>query len=157
MSTARAAGLPLRAVAPLGYDPSLLAKLGPALVGLVVYLSFAPFELNTPAHQQFLTAMRTYTPYTEQPQQEAAVYGWLAADLFLRGLDGAGACPSRQAFIDSLRAVRNYDGGGLLPAPVDLTTNRNQITGCYSFVQVSQDGTRYVPMQPTTRCGGSVH
>gem|GEM_PF-578875 len=154
LPAARAAGVNLKVVlAPLGYDPKLLHLIGPALAGTVIYLDFAPFELNSPEHARLLTAMATYAPQIQNPAQESAAFGWLSADMFLRGLQAAGACPTRAAFVTGLRAVHDYDGGGLLPSPIDFATNRGQLSACYDFVQVSDDGSHFVPLQPVSHCG----
>ncbi|MCK9931330.1 ABC transporter substrate-binding protein [Frankia sp. Mgl5] len=154
----RAAGVNLRTVLlSLGYDRDLLKKLGPVLAGTSIYISFLPFELNTPAHQRLLTAMARYSSQSEAPEQESAVFGWLSADLFLRGLQAGGACPNRQSFIQGLRAVHDYGGAGLLPAPVDLAKNRGQLTDCYYFVRVSDDGRQFVPLQSAARCGNLIN
>ena len=154
LPAAQRAGVDLKVVlTPMGYDHTLLQQLGPTIAGTVVSSNFVPFEANTPAHQRLLQAMATYVPQIQPPSQDSAVYGWLAADLFLRGLEVAGACPTRQSFIEGLRTVHDYDGGGLLPEPVDLATNRGKTANCYTFVQVSPDGTRFVPLDPVVRCG----
>ncbi|WP_241245637.1 MULTISPECIES: ABC transporter substrate-binding protein [Protofrankia] len=153
----RAANVDLKAViAPTGYDPALLLQLGPALAGLVVYINFVPFEANTPAHTRLLNAMTAYATENQTPAQEGTVFGWLSADMFIRGLQEAGPCPTRQGFIDSLRKVRSYDGGGLLLKPVDFATNIGQLSDCYAFVQVSDDGSQFVPLQPIPYCGKPV-
>ncbi|WP_241835421.1 ABC transporter substrate-binding protein [Pseudofrankia asymbiotica] len=150
----RAAGVKLKAVlVPFGYDQRLLAQLGPALAGTVIYTTFVPFEAGGPTHRAFLKAMQTYAPQIQAPAQDAALYGWLTADLFLHGLQAAGPCPTRQAFVQGLRAVHNYDGGGLLPGPIDLATNRGRSSDCFDFVRVSDDGTSYQPLEPVMRCG----
>ncbi|KPM50891.1 branched-chain amino acid ABC transporter substrate-binding protein [Frankia sp. R43] len=154
----RAAGVNLRTVLlSLGYDRDLLTQFGPVLAGTTIYISFLPFELNTPAHQRLLTAMAHHSSQSEVPEQESAVFGWLSADLFLRGLQTAGACPNRQSFIQGLRAVHDYDGAGLLPAPVDLAKDRDQLADCYYFVRVSDDGRQFVPLQSAARCGSPIN
>jgi branched-chain amino acid transport system substrate-binding protein len=157
LPAARAAGINLKVVlTPIGYDPRVLQPLGKTLAGTVIYVDFVPFELNTAAHKQLLTAMADYAPQIQPPTQESAVYGWLSADMFLRGLQAAGSCPTRQSFITGLRAVRNYTGGGLLPQPVDFATNLGTVANCYDFVQISADGSRFVPLRPALRCGNLI-
>ncbi|WP_238429306.1 ABC transporter substrate-binding protein [Frankia nepalensis] len=154
LPAARAAGLDLKVVlSPLGYDQTLLGLIGPQLAGTVIYLDFVPFEANTPAHSRLLAAMQMYSPQIQPPAQQSAVFGWLSADIFLRGLEAAGPCPTRAAFIQGLRAVHDYHGDGLLPHPIDFATNRGHLSGCYDFVRVSEDGSRFVPLQPVSRCG----
>ncbi len=74
-------------IAPFGYDPALLKQLGPTLAGTVIYITFVPFEVNSPAHQRIIDAMTRYAPQVQSPVQDSAVFGWLSADMFLRGLE----------------------------------------------------------------------
>ncbi|WP_235463155.1 MULTISPECIES: ABC transporter substrate-binding protein [Frankia] len=158
LPAARAAGVNLKTVLlSLGYDRALLTDLGPALAGTNIYISFVPFELNTPAHQRLLAAMTRYSPQTQPPEQESAVFGWLSADLFLHGLQAAGACPTHQSFLQGLHSVHDYDGTGLLPKPVDLAKNRGQLGNCYYFMRISGDGSHFVPLQSTARCGNLIN
>jgi len=85
---------------------------------------------------------------------------YMETDLFLYGLDKAGTCPTRNGFIDALRAD-TYDAGGLLPAPVDLTKGFGRTTLCYTFMKVNDTGTAYdvvpdlaaAPADRNRRCG----
>ncbi|WP_250282564.1 MULTISPECIES: ABC transporter substrate-binding protein [unclassified Frankia] len=154
LPAARAAGVDLRAVLiPVGYDPTLLQQVGPALSGVVTYIDFVPFELDTEAYRRLFDAVTAYAPENQAPAQESTVFGWLSADMFIRGLQAAGPCPTRQSFIDGLRKVHDYDGGGLLLQKVDFATNSGRLGDCYAFVQVSDDGSRFLPLPPTPRCG----
>jgi branched-chain amino acid transport system substrate-binding protein len=158
LPAARAAGVNLKvATSPLGYDRQLLSAIGPALAGTVVYLDFVPYEVNDAAHARLLGAMAKYAPEIQPAAQESAGQGWLSADIFLRGLAAAGPCPTRASFIEGLQAVHNYDGGGLLPGPVDFATNRSRLSSCYDFVRVSADGKGFVPLQPITQCGNPLN
>ncbi|WP_311445650.1 ABC transporter substrate-binding protein [Frankia nepalensis] len=157
LSAAQVVGVNLKSIlVPFGYDPTLLNQVGSLLATTVIYLSFIPFEVQSPAHTRFLNAMTAYAPEFQPPAQESAVYGWLSADLFVRGLRAAGPCPTRQSFIQGLRAIHNYDADGLLPGPVDLATNRGMSSNCFAFVRVSDDGRRFVPLQPMARCGNPI-
>ena len=74
-------------------------------------------QLNTPATQQFTNALKTYANYTGIPGFDYA-QGWLAADLMIKGLEGAGQNPTRQSFITNLSKVTSYNTNGLLASPV---------------------------------------
>jgi branched-chain amino acid transport system substrate-binding protein len=85
--------------------------------------------------------MNTYSPGIQPPMQDSAVDGWLSADLFIRGLRAAGACPTWESFISGLRAVKDYDGAGMTPQDSnDLSTNYRDISVCCYAIKVSQDG-----------------
>jgi len=147
------------ALMPLGYDASSLSEDGQALAGASVMVPITPFEVNTAGQRTFLKAMTTYAPEIQPPTQDSGAYGWLSADLFLRGLQAAGKCPTRESFIDNLRAVKDYDGAGgmALNNPIDLSTNFREASTCQSFVQISPDGEKFVPQnggQPY--CGSAI-
>jgi branched-chain amino acid transport system substrate-binding protein len=133
-------------MSPTGYDPNILHQYGPQVAGTYYFIPYIPFEANTPAHARFRQSMARYAPELQPADQEIALLGYISADLFLRGLDLAGDCPSRAAFIDKLRAVHDYTGADLMPRPVDLT-QIGQLNPCYHFVRVKADGTGYEMVQ----------
>jgi branched-chain amino acid transport system substrate-binding protein len=99
----------------------------------------APVELNTPATQAMQAAFSKYASYTGVPDFQW-YEGWLSADLMIKGLQVAGNNPTRDAFINNLHAVSNYDGGGLLAAPVSFAISnigQAQQTTCgwYAILQ----------------------
>jgi branched-chain amino acid transport system substrate-binding protein len=51
--------------------------------------------------------------------------------------------------LDSLHA---FDGGGRLPASVDIGSARTLPT-CYAFVEISADGKRFEPAPVADPCG----
>ncbi|OHV39091.1 MULTISPECIES: ABC transporter substrate-binding protein [Pseudofrankia] len=142
------------AVMPLGYDNNVLTQYGPALAGASIITSVQPFELNTPGQQKFEQAMSNYAPEIQPPTQDQAVNGWISADLFIRGLQAAGQCPSRESFIAGLRAVKDYDGAGMTPdASNDLSTNFRQTSTCYYAIKISKDGSKFEPVSSAALCG----
>ncbi|EFC85748.1 ABC transporter substrate-binding protein [Parafrankia sp. EUN1f] len=143
----RQAGVRLKvALMPLGYDASSLASGGVALAGASVFTTVVPFEQRTPGQLTFLDAMNRYSPEIQPPTQDSAAFGWISADLFLRGMVAAGRCPTRESFIAGLRAVTNYDGAGMTPeGSIDLSTNFRVPTTCFAFIQISADDSRFIP------------
>lgn len=136
----------------MGYDPGILA-VGRRLAGMTVILGYQPFERKTQAQQRFLDAMAEYAPQQQPAASQIALSGWLDTDLLVRGLEAAGPCPTRPTFTTNLRAVSDYDAGGLLAAPVDLNATLGQAKVCYSVVQISPDGSRFVPVGAGPLCG----
>ncbi|MBL7487555.1 ABC transporter substrate-binding protein [Frankia sp. AgB1.9] len=126
-----------------GYDQRLVQQYGSQVAGMSVLLTYAPFESNSPALGAYRTAMAAYAPELVQPDDTVALTGYVTADLFLRGLEAAGPCPTRAAFIQALRAVTDYRGTGLLPGPVDLRKEAGGSQTCYYFVQVNRSGTGF--------------
>ncbi|OHV39089.1 MULTISPECIES: ABC transporter substrate-binding protein [Pseudofrankia] len=142
---------------PTGYDGSSLATYGRSLAGASIFTSVQPFELDTPGQRKFEQAMSDYTPEIQPPTQGLAVSGWIAADLFTRGLEAAGKCPTRESFISGLRAVKDYDGAGLTPdASIDLSTNFRQTSTCYYAIKISPDGSKFQLTGSTATCGDSI-
>jgi branched-chain amino acid transport system substrate-binding protein len=99
-----------------------------------------------------LDAMTRYAPQIQPPTQSSVMVGWLAADMFIRGIQGAGDCLTRERFIHNLRAVSDYNGGGLLAQPVDFARTATELSTCYQFLQISADGRRFIP-ESGLRCG----
>ncbi|MBL7495101.1 ABC transporter substrate-binding protein [Frankia sp. CNm7] len=142
------------ALLPAGYDHDSLTEFGPSIAGASILSAIQPFELDSVGQQRFRQAMSDYVPEIQPPTQDMAVNGWLSADLFIRGLEAAGECPTRESFISGLRAVQDYDGAGLAPdASIDLSTNFRQTSTCYYAIKISQDGARFQPVSPDALCG----
>lgn len=156
LAAARQAGATIKvAMQPIGYDPVLLTKPRPELAGSFFLVDFVPFEAGTPAHRRYLEAMARYAPQIEQPGQTTGLVGWMTADLFLRGLDEAGPCPTRAGYIAGLRAVRDYAADGLLPSGVNLA-DKSAPKACVSMVRVSQAGDAFQVQMPMALCGETV-
>lgn len=154
---AHAAGVQPRVIlSPTGYDQRVLDAFGAALAGAYFFVDYQPFESHAPALRAFSQAMTRYEPEWQPPNQQAALSGWISADIFLRGLEGAGTCPRRSAFITSLRAVHNYDAGGILPSPIDFSTDSSQLTRCFTFLRVTPDGKQFSVVRPAPLCGSSL-
>ncbi|MBL7501032.1 ABC transporter substrate-binding protein [Frankia sp. CNm7] len=143
-------------LSPTGYDQRLLDTFKQIIAGVYLVVDFTPFEADRPAHKGFLTAMARYAPETRPANQQAALSGWISADMLLRGLQAAGTCPTREGFIKALRAVRGYTADGLLPQPIDFRADFGKLTRCLSFVQVAPDGKRFDLVDPLPRCGEEV-
>ncbi|WP_045880062.1 ABC transporter substrate-binding protein [Pseudofrankia sp. DC12] len=141
------------ALSPTGYDPRLLNTFKTILAGAYFVVDFLPFEADSPAHQEFLAAMSQYAPETQPANQQAALAGWISADITLRGLQAAGDCPTRAGLVAALRAVHGYTADGLLTQPVDFRADFGRLTRCLSFVQVGADGQHFTPVDPLPQCG----
>ncbi|WP_307874429.1 ABC transporter substrate-binding protein [Frankia nepalensis] len=144
MRGGRAAGLPARTIylAADGYDKALLQEEGPAIAGMYTWAGAIPWNADTPAQRDYLDAMRRYAPEQQPPDQDLAVAAYLLTDLFLTGLDKAGACPTRADFIQDLRNTDGYDAGGLMSTRANLR-DWGHMNPCYTFVRVNAQGTGY--------------
>ncbi|ADP81865.1 hypothetical protein FraEuI1c_3858 [Pseudofrankia inefficax] len=136
-------GNPKVVLSPTGYDPQLVRQQGPSIAGLTIWLNYTPFEAKSPAIANYESAMAQFAPELAEPDQEVAVASYISTDLFVRGLEAAGPCPTRAAFIKNLRAVRDYDAGGLVPGAIDLSDNRGRANTCYAFVRVNAAATGF--------------
>jgi hypothetical protein len=106
------------------------------------------------AVQAYAAALEEHAPDID-PGTGFAAAGYLSADLFLRGVEEAGDCLSRDAFIEALRGVTDYDGGGLLVEPArysgGIAPNGGQPYGACSWFVV-REGDAWVPDEEAT-CG----
>ncbi|OHV43721.1 branched-chain amino acid ABC transporter substrate-binding protein [Pseudofrankia sp. BMG5.36] len=143
-------------LSPAGYDQRMLNVFKATIAGAYFVADFLPFEAARPAHREFLEAMSRYAPETQPATQQAALSGWISADIMLRGLQVSGDCPTRAGFIAALRAVRGYTADGLLTQPIDFRADFGKLTRCLAFVQVNPDGTQFTPVDPLPRCGQPV-
>jgi ABC-type branched-subunit amino acid transport system substrate-binding protein len=144
----RKAGVPLKvALNGSGYDPQYLAEYGTEMAGISFFVGYTPFSVQSPSLQDYQHAMAAYSPESTAVDNDVTLSAYVTADEFVRGLDLAGACPTRKAFIDNLRAVRSYNAGGLIPS-IDLS-QYSEPNVCYAFVRVNETGTAFDVMQNT--------
>jgi ABC-type branched-subunit amino acid transport system substrate-binding protein len=155
---ARVAGTTFKmALNGAGDSPDVLAKYGSGIAGMSVLVGYTPFSVDNAGMRQYRQAMADYAPEFSGAEDAVALASYVTADEFVTGLQKAGACPTRQAFIDNLRAVTSYNADGLIPT-TDLSRFR-LANRCYSFVRVNQAGTSFDVVQdpgasdPNQWCG----
>lgn len=112
-------GLNMKGVVVAGLsDPSQVSKAPAALEGAIgaTYGTVAPGVPNKPGLRTFVNGMKAagFNPYGS-----TAAIGYVSADTFVKGLELAGKCPTRTAFIDQLHKAPSITGAGLLPAPIN--------------------------------------
>jgi branched-chain amino acid transport system substrate-binding protein len=160
ISGARQAGLNL--VAPIsvtGYGQPLLddQTAQQAAQGAIFGVFQTPVEQHTAATQAEQAAFQKYEHFSGVPSLSWTA-GWTSADLFIRGLEGAGKNPTRSSFLDSLHNLKGWNAGGLLPWTADLSLahfGQEAPTLCEYFVRLS--GAQFAPLnggQPI--CGNTV-
>ena len=145
-------GVPMKAkMMSLIVPPDVLAKTGNVLEGALAATSGTkPLSLDDPAVTSYVKAMNDAGLNTET---SFGSVGYVAADLFIRGLKEAGPCASRSDFVTNLRAETDYDGAGLSIAPVSFAqglTPNGDPSKCQWFLEV-KNGT-FVPDAAAT-CG----
>ena len=121
-------------------DPAVLKTTGSALDGaLGTTYGTTPVGVNKPGVRTYANGMKAagLNPYSS-----AAPMGYLGSDLLIRGLKEAGQCPTRANFIDKLRNVSGYTGGGLVPEPISFkpgSTPNGNMASCTWFMVAKGD------------------
>jgi len=133
---------------PNGYSSDTLKNYAASMEGVYFGLSEVPLEdrAKSPEMQLFFSQMAKVNPGAVVGEE--ALYGWVVADLFARGLTMAGPNPTRSSVVAKLNTITDWTGDGLIAA-VDWT---KQHTGtgpadCTAVVQV-QNG-KFVPVFDT--------
>ncbi|MDT3441516.1 ABC transporter substrate-binding protein [Pseudofrankia sp. BMG5.37] len=139
LAAAKAAGIRLKvALVSAGYGTQLLSTRGRDMAGMSVITGYQSFQQNSPTMRAYHDAMAAYAPELPDPDEEVALASYVTADEMLLGLDRAGQCPTREAFIQNLRQVHDYSAGGLI-APVDLNEPEAPAK-CFNFLRVNAAG-----------------
>jgi branched-chain amino acid transport system substrate-binding protein len=146
-----------------GYDQATLATpSAKAAFQDAYFASILLFDPSTvPAVGTMLANLKKYDPSYKGGIPDIGAYGsYIAADLMIKGLEGAGQNPTRKSFISNLRQVTNYTAGGLFPSPVPFTGfGTDQMLpsqNCEYFVQLKGD--RFVNSQAGGKpiCGSRI-
>jgi branched-chain amino acid transport system substrate-binding protein len=118
------AGYKLKSVvSATGYGADLLDS-PPAIQagqGISFQTATTPNELNTPATQRLAKALKDHAASKSGVPSFSQAQGWLAADLFLHGLELAGCDASSKDVIAKLRTDTTWNAGGLYPLNADFS------------------------------------
>lgn len=125
---------------PTGYGGDL-QQAGPGALstgqGVYFSLSFEPVEMNTPATQQFMAALKQ-EGVTGDPTY-AEYGGYTAMALLDAALKTAGPNPSHAALISALNGVKNFNAWGLLGSHTfDLSNRAGTATGVDSCLYMTK-------------------
>ena len=151
IGAARRVGVPLKVLLTgSAADAELLGQYGASLAGLTFYASYVPFPVASPALDAYRVAVAQYAPQLVDPDQTVTLVSYVSADMLVRGLEAAGPCLTRKSFIDGLRAVKDYNAGGLV-STTDFA-NYGRINECYAFVRVNAAGNGFEMVNPNY-CG----
>jgi len=132
---------------PNGYSPETLKSYASSMEGVYFGVPEVPLEdrAKSPEMDLFFTQMAKVNP--TQQVGEYALYGWVVADLFAKGLTMAGPSPTRSSVVSNLNTLTHWTANGLIPG-VDWTKQHTGIShtnlDCTATVQV-QHG-RFVPV-----------
>jgi len=117
-----------------------------AAQGIVVQVMQTPVEEHTAATRAEQAAFEKYEHFSGVPNLNWT-YGWLSADLTIRGLEAAGKNPTRASFLHALRNLKGWTANGLLPKAPDFSLQHfgtSPKTSCQYFVRL--EGSAYVPL-----------
>jgi len=137
-----------------GYDPDLLRTVGPSMAGISMPVFYRPFEAGGDAIDRYRTAMVTYSSRPDAASLQFAMIAYINTDMFIRGLQEAGSCPTRDGFIAGLHNLTDYDAGGLIH-PYNIRKDFAAPSTCMSFVRVNPEATAFVVSALNT-CGSIV-
>ena len=136
-----------------GYGQDLLDQPSSlsAAQGVDMAAGYEPSSLNTTATNWMMSALKTYAHWSKPYPAAGMEWGWFTADTAIEGLKVAGANPTQQGFITSLRKVTSFNHEGLT-CPVDYSafgnTNQQFPGNCTWMVKV--EGSQFVSLTGTS-------
>jgi branched-chain amino acid transport system substrate-binding protein len=153
------AGVKLKAaVFATGYDPSVVnSPAWSSLQGDEFLSIYRPFSVPDAGTEQMAAAFQKYQHFSKTQFPTLFQYEtWAGADLMIRGLQMAGANPTRAVVIKDLRSIKNYTANGLLPKPIDYSTNfgHDPAEQCVWVLRAEKSGFVSYSSQPV--CGTDI-
>ena len=152
------AGVKLKATLfATGYQPDVInSPVWSTLQGDYFLSAFRPWSLPNAGTQQMQAAMEKYAHFSKT---QFATFGqtesWLGADLMIKGLQMAGANPTRAAVIKDLRSIKAYNGNGLLPITINYSTIfGHDPANCSWVVKAAKTG--FTPISSQPFCGHDI-
>jgi branched-chain amino acid transport system substrate-binding protein len=149
------AGVKLKAVLfSVGYEPSVVnSSVWPDVQGTYFLSLTRPFSVPDAGTEQMAAALQKYGGFTKS---EFPSFGqdlaWLGCDLMIKGMQNAGANPTRAGVIKALRSIKSYNGNGLLPLNIDYSTVFGKdLPQCAWILRAEKSG--FVPISPKPLCG----
>ncbi len=143
------------AIYATGYQPDVIHSSAWKVLQGGYFLSlFRPWDLPNAATQQMQAAMEKYAHFTKSQFPNFGQYeSWAGADLMIKGLQMAGANPTRAAVIKDLRGLKSYNAGGLLPVSFNYSTNfgHNPAKTCAWVMKAGPNG--FTPLSSQPSCG----
>jgi branched-chain amino acid transport system substrate-binding protein len=130
-------GLNAPMVLPNAYDQERIEKNADVANGNYLFTLFTPFE--TTSKPKGLKLYEKWIKKSGGTKSENSLYGWVNADLFVKGLKAAGCDFTRQTVVDAINQMTDYDADGLI-APVDWTKAHQEAPPCYTWLKV-ENGT----------------
>jgi branched-chain amino acid transport system substrate-binding protein len=143
-----------------GYDQSILTQPS-ALAAMqgtfsTAFINVLGKQVNAPT-KLFVSRLKKYTSWPGGIPSLNIDFAYESADLFIQGLEQAGANATRAKFIATVRKISSYTTDGLIPAPVDNFTHFGTVAAlpkkfCEIFYEVK--GKSYIPyLKGKSICG----
>jgi branched-chain amino acid transport system substrate-binding protein len=152
------AGVQLKAsLFATGYQPDVInSPVWSTLQGGYFLSAFRPWSLPNAGTQQMQAAMEKYAHFSKtQFATFGQIESWLGADLMIKGLQMAGANPTRAAVIKDLRSIKAYNGNGLLPITINYSTIfGHDPANCAWVVKAGKTG--FTPISAQPFCGHDI-
>jgi hypothetical protein len=141
VSGLKQSGLNVKSLSFASADSTLFAQPTAAAAAQGVYYSsiIPPIDTNNPASITFENRFKAADPSYRMGSYPTfgATDAYISAALVLKGLQVAGANPTHQSFISGLSQVSNWNGEGLLAAPVSFNHfGTSEKTYCEFYVHV---------------------
>ena len=138
------------------YSPSLPSSSAWSSLqhGVFFQVSWLPAQVHNAASATMMSTLEKYAGYKASSFPDfGAMEGYLAATLFIKGLEATGKDLTRQKYIHDLRQVKNYNAGGLMSNTVNYPTifGHNPNPMCSFFL--SAGATTFVPVDTKPVCG----
>ena len=102
-------------------DPAVIKAAGSSLNGVLgaTYGTTPATPVTMAARPGVRTYVKGMTAAGLNAYGASPPLGYVSADTFIKGLKLTGKCPTRQGLITALRSGKSFDGGGMLPVPVN--------------------------------------
>lgn len=126
-------GLNAPMILPNAYNQDRIEKNADVANGSYVFTLFTPFESKS--KPKGLKLYEKWIKRSGGTKSENSLYGWLNADLFVRGLKAAGCDFTRQKVVDAVNQMKDYNADGLI-APVDWTKAHQEAPACYTWLKI---------------------
>ncbi len=117
------AGSSVKGLYATGYDQEVLSQpLSTAALNDGYFTAEINMTNPNSATETMLKTIKKYdTSYTGGLPDIGSTFGYVSADLMIKGLEMAGANPTRSSFISNLRKLSSYDAGGIIPDTLTYT------------------------------------
>jgi branched-chain amino acid transport system substrate-binding protein len=145
-------------VFPTGFEPDIVGSPAwQAVQGGYFLTGFRPTQLPNAGTQQMVSALQKYQGRPPSKFPTFNIYeSWLGADLMIKGLQLAGANPTRANVIKDLRNLKSYNGNGILPVSINYSTifGHDLDPTCEWYMRAQQSG--FVPVSTQPVCGHDI-